>query len=94
MSNSTASLQLLLDRLRSTPFPRLGKKLKEFPSFDAVIAGLAMRAVDGELVGQVPTNSAAAAFVAELETKKHLTAEERALKDYYALLEAIRIELR
>jgi hypothetical protein len=84
----------LYTRLRSLPFPRLGKEVGDFGLYDDILAGYAQRLEKGSSLADMPSDIEADAetmrFVAEIEAKKDRTREEQDLLDYWGVLEEIR----
>ena len=86
----------LFARVRSAGFPSLGRRVGDFPLFDALLAGCASRHVRGELV------SAAELPVPDEETVRHVVklrvassigADEYEFLQYFDLLEELRASL-
>jgi hypothetical protein len=91
-----ATIQELFDRLRRAPFPRLGKRVGDFPLYDSLLAGCTERASRGELVppSEIPVpDDETLKCVAELRQKSDTSPEERAFLEYFDLLEEIRVAL-
>lgn len=79
-------------RVRELPFPSLGKRVGDFPLFDSLLAGIASRAAEGELIraDDVPTLDAESRrMISELREKLHLSEEEKYFLLYFRHLEAL-----
>jgi hypothetical protein len=86
-------LQKLYFEFRNLPFPKLGKRIGDFPLYDSLLAGCADRAVRGEFVDAsiLPEpDSETLAAVDILRQKPALNDEEHAFLRYFELLEDIR----
>lgn len=82
----------LYERLRSKPFPALGRQIGDFPLYDALVAGCANRAARGEEVTEpeVPVpDEGTLRYVADMRKRPVQSQEEQAFLEYFELLEDI-----
>ncbi|MCP4547324.1 MAG: hypothetical protein GY835_12775 [bacterium] len=90
------SMKDLYERLRTLPFPNLGKRVGDFALYDALLAGCADRASRGGCVecSEVPVPAEETVNQVELLRKKdHISAEESAFLQYFDVLEQLRVAL-
>jgi hypothetical protein len=86
----------LYGRLRTLPWPALGKNVGDFALYDTLLAGCADRVARGEPldVPKVPVpDQGTLSQVKLLRKKAELTQAERAFLEYFDLLEEIRYAL-
>jgi hypothetical protein len=86
----------LYERFRALPFPALGRRIGDFPLYEALLAGCASRIANGYLLdlSTVPSpDEGTLNAVAELRTKASPSADERAFLEYFDLMEEMRIAL-
>lgn len=87
----------LYERLRSLPFPALGKEVGDFPLYDALLAGCADRAFRGQRVdaAEVPMPDEETEKQVDLLRKKgRLSEEETTFLAYFDVLERLRLVLQ
>lgn len=91
-----ATLRELYNELYRRPFPVLAKDLPDFVLFDSLIAGCVDRVCNG---GRVSVSEIATADlattrqIAQLRSKELISCNERALLEYFDLLERVRASL-
>jgi hypothetical protein len=91
-----SEIHALYERLRSMPFPGLGKRVGEFVLYDGLLAGCADRASRGERVppAEVPApDDETLRRVGELRRKPRLDDDEAEFLRYFEVLDRIRTSL-
>jgi hypothetical protein len=87
------SVKQLYERLRGTPWPTLGGTAGNLPMYEALLAGCADRVSRGEHLSpsEIPTpDDESVERINDLRAAAELSADERALLEYFELLEEIR----
>ena len=90
-------LSELYDDFRTTPFPRLGKSVGNFPLYDAHFAGLVQQAARGgprPSASDLEPDEESRHEIAALRAKASLSADEKEFLAYVGRMERIRAALR
>jgi len=90
------SLQQLYEHLRNLPPPELGKHVKDFALYEALLVGFADRVVSGEVVdlSQLPVpDEETVKQIDVLRQKDQRTSEEKDFLEYFGVLEEMRSKL-
>jgi hypothetical protein len=97
MKMNRAHIKELYERLRALPVSQMAKQdIGSFMLYDALLAGYASRAAEGEVVDPSVVSVPSEETVAQinlLRGKEDLTADEKAYLSHFDLLEEIRSAL-
>lgn len=86
-------LEALYGKFLAVPFPRIGGEIGVFAAYGGDIAGLAQRAIEGEVISlaAAPTpDGETVAFVLRVRGAQHRTPSESEFLEYFDLLESVR----
>jgi hypothetical protein len=82
----------IYERLKQQTFPSVGKRVGDFPLYDALLAGIADRAVRGERImpQDLPVlDDECASYINNLRSNDNRSNEDQEFIDYYNILEEL-----